>query len=455
VYLNFQNLWSNWSNLLSLFSLQSTAEKLLLKLLNANTPGQGQDPQETEQDPTPSSNGAAGLDKQALLAACLYLACRQHKVPRLLEEISLPLCIDTHSLQRVEAVIVKRLQLPALLIPIIDAKSIMNRMVSLINPWSPIQACTGSANGIGINTFPYTQQCLSICDEISRLSLLEGTPPQCIVAAVIVWVIWLNYDQFSVYLYHQTAVTVPGTTSSPVTIYPVNIDRFCQACHVTLSQIKTTIDKLSKVIDLLIPVSLQSRLERLYGLPVNHSHQEITWKRRCLSTFTPSLVDKLIVEGKGIGIPPIFAAAKGTVKTTVVAASTKVVSTVSPASNTLSPSEWTTIPETSSSYSPSMTSIPRVSSGSSTGSGLGMGQQAGMTGRGTGVLGKRFKPFTAEETAKCLAERRKAMLEAREKEMEERKRRESAMAMARALKAPEQAEKSDQNLKEEPHSVID
>ncbi len=233
------------------------------------------------------------IGKRVTIAACIYLACRQHGAPRILDEVSFYLNIDINTLHRIESLIVKKLHISADLVPIIDAKSIINRMVSRLKGWT---------------TYRYTDQCLSICETISQYSHCEGTPPNWIVSGVIIWIIWLNE------------------------LTGISVDRLCQVCFVQLSHIKSTIMKLYPIIDLIIPETLERQLTVKYAASSSAAcnvsnvtgvggRGGVSWKRCLASLITPSVLDKLLIPGQEIGIPP-------SMKTVQVVAPTPSTSTI-------------------------------------------------------------------------------------------------------------------------------
>jgi transcription initiation factor TFIIIB Brf1 subunit/transcription initiation factor TFIIB len=105
-----------------------------------------------------------------LAGAALYIACKLQGYPRTLDEISLAADVDKFAIGRVSSNIAKTLRLS----------------VSLTHPIDLISRFVFTSDADAAPTI--ILDCEHACEKISSLSLFEGTSPQIIAAAVILFI---------------------------------------------------------------------------------------------------------------------------------------------------------------------------------------------------------------------------------------------------------------------------
>ena len=105
---------------------------------------------------------------ELIIASCVYLACRVEGYPRLLDEISLYSGVEAKEIGKMQILLARKLSLT---IGIIKPADLVNRMTAQLH-------------------FPFEQKQTAhdFCSELSRYEVFVTSPPQLIVAGVLVWV---------------------------------------------------------------------------------------------------------------------------------------------------------------------------------------------------------------------------------------------------------------------------
>ena len=104
--------------------------------------------------------------KEPIIAACIYLACRIENFPRTLDEVSFATGMDVKVISKMQQVISRKFQLPVGRL----------RPLHLVNRFAGRLKCTQ----------PVSSLAAAMCQSIAQLDLMETIPPQVAAAGVIV-----------------------------------------------------------------------------------------------------------------------------------------------------------------------------------------------------------------------------------------------------------------------------
>lgn len=173
------------------------------------------------------------VNKPAIAATCIYLACRIMQCPRVLEEIAIGTNIEASLIQRMQGEVLRGMQIviritksadifmrfaqrcldrlqmkqfeilsmlslkPLTAFPVIKEEKSSKQPLSLPNPHLPSFPCNTTPEYQMELQLPYLclEEGMSLCERIAEYELLpENIPPQAVAAAVFVWLLLLLPD---------------------------------------------------------------------------------------------------------------------------------------------------------------------------------------------------------------------------------------------------------------------
>lgn len=162
------------------------------------------------------------VNKPAIAATCIYLACRIMQCPRVLEEIALGTGTDVSLIQRMQSDILKGM---SMVVRITKSGDIFLRFAQRclerlhLRQYEDIRTslATPFTHQV-VLTLPYLclEEGISLCERIAEYELLpENIAPQAVVGAVLVWLCLLIAD-IEVKAITPSMMTPPESSSTPV-----------------------------------------------------------------------------------------------------------------------------------------------------------------------------------------------------------------------------------------------
>jgi hypothetical protein len=245
------------------------------------------------------------INKLAISATCIYLACRIMQCPRVLEEIALGTNIESSLIQRMQGDILKGMQLAIRITKSVDifmrfAQRCLERLSAMQFSYRNNIAVSPTKTNETVNAdtrlsianpqkkdhimyryqmtlrLPYLclEEGISLCERISEYELLpENCSPQSIVAAVLVWLLLLVSDVNLKSLSEENSLVRVGSAEnvSPEkpehpsteellsqTLWPpLLVESIAEDCYTTVAAVKNVILRLfaSMKVLLLLPAS--------------------------------------------------------------------------------------------------------------------------------------------------------------------------------------------------------